>query len=65
MVTVWNAESAGESLKLAGTAKKKKLRVLVYPEADKLGKQFKYADSINIPFVCVLAKPNLPKTMFR
>lgn len=46
----------GESLKLAGELRAKNLRVLVYPEADKLGKQFKYADSINIPFVCVLGE---------
>ena len=26
----------------------------LYPEADKLGKQFKYADSIKVPFVCVV-----------
>jgi histidyl-tRNA synthetase len=30
------------------------LRVDLYPEADKLGKQFKYAASRAIPFVAVL-----------
>jgi len=35
------------------------LRVLVYPEADKLGKQFKYASQINVPFVCVLGESEL------
>ncbi len=59
MVTVWNAESIGESLKLAAELRKQSLRVLVYPEADKLGKQFKYADSIKIPFVCVLGDTEL------
>ena len=48
-----------ESLKLAGELRNEGLRVLVYPEADKLGKQFKYADSINIPFVCVLGETEL------
>jgi histidyl-tRNA synthetase len=53
MVTIWNEESLGESIKLAGELRSQGLRVLLYPEPDKLGKQFKYADSINIPFVCV------------
>ena len=30
------------------------LRVEVYPEADKPGKQFKYASSRHVPFVAVL-----------
>jgi histidyl-tRNA synthetase len=28
--------------------------VLVYPDAEKIGKQIKYADSRGIPFVCLL-----------
>lgn len=59
MVTLWNEESAAESLKLAGELRSKNLRVLVYPEADKLGKQFKYADSLKIPYVCVLGDAEL------
>jgi histidyl-tRNA synthetase len=30
------------------------LRVLVYPDADKIGKQIKYADSLGIPLVAIL-----------
>ncbi len=59
MVTIWNEESIGESLKLANELRSQDLRVLVYPEADKLGKQFKYADSIKIPFVCVMGETEL------
>ncbi len=59
MIVNWNAETAVESLKLAGELRAAGLRVLVYPEADKLGKQFKYADSINIPYVCVLGETEL------
>ncbi|MGI8495255.1 MAG: histidine--tRNA ligase [Pyrinomonadaceae bacterium] len=59
LVTVWNEETAGESLKLATELRRENLRVLVYPETDKLGKQFKYADSINIPFVCILGESEL------
>ena len=59
LVTVWNETSISESLKFAAELRCENLRVLVYPEADKLGKQFKYADSIKIPFVCVLGESEL------
>ena len=59
MITVWDEAAAIESLKLANELRKQNLRVLVYPEADKLGKQFKYADSLNIPFVCILGENEL------
>ncbi|HNU06298.1 MAG TPA: His/Gly/Thr/Pro-type tRNA ligase C-terminal domain-containing protein, partial [Pyrinomonadaceae bacterium] len=35
------------------------LRALVYPEADKLGKQFKYAGQIGVKFVCVLGESEI------
>ncbi len=54
MVTIWDEDSIVDSLKLAGELRKHGIRVAVYPESDKLGKQFKYADSIGVPFVCVL-----------
>ena len=54
MVTIWNEDTIPESLKLADELRKQNLRVLVYPEADKLGKQIKYADSTGVPFVCIL-----------
>ncbi len=59
LVTIWNKETIAESLKLANDLRSQGLRVLLYPEADKLGKQFKYADSINVPFVCVLGESEL------
>ncbi|MDQ3088824.1 MAG: histidine--tRNA ligase, partial [Acidobacteriota bacterium] len=59
MVTIWNEGAIGESLKLANDLRAEGLRVLVYPEADKLGKQFKYASTINVPFVCVLGESEL------
>ena len=54
MVTVWNEASIDESLALARELRNKKLKVDVYPEADKLGKQFKYASERGIPFVATL-----------
>src|SRR5712664_2387896 len=54
MVTIWNEDSVGESLGLATELRSAGLRVDLYPEADKLGKQFKYASSRNAPFVAIL-----------
>lgn len=56
MVTIWNKESVAESIKLAQELRAAGLRVDLYPEADKLGKQFKYASSLGIPFVAVLGE---------
>jgi histidyl-tRNA synthetase len=54
MVTLWNAASSGDALVLAAGLRRAGLRVDVYPEPDKLGKQFKYASSRGIPFVTVI-----------
>ena len=54
LVTIWNDESRADSLALAADLRKRGLRVDVYPEADKLGKQFKYASSRSAPFVAIL-----------
>ncbi len=59
MVTVWSEETIAESLKLANELRSNGLRVTLYPEADKLGKQFKYADSIKVPYVCILGESEL------
>jgi histidyl-tRNA synthetase len=54
MVTIWNANNAADAIRLAGELRAGGLRVDVYPEADKIGKQFKYADSRRIRFVTIL-----------
>lgn len=54
MVAIWNDESIGESVKLARELRQSGLRVDLYPEADKLGKQFKYASSRDVRFVVVI-----------
>lgn len=59
MVTLMSEETAGESLKLASELRAAGLRVTLYPEADKLGKQIKYADSIKVPWVCVLGESEI------
>jgi histidyl-tRNA synthetase len=59
MVTIWDDESVSESLKLAAALRKQGIRVAVYPEADKLGKQFKYASQINARYVCVIGESEI------
>jgi histidyl-tRNA synthetase len=56
LVTVWNEESVRDSLAFAAELRRAapSLRVDVYPEADKLGKQFKYASARGVPFVVVI-----------
>ncbi len=54
MITIADETGIASALKLAGELRSKGIRVLVYPEADKLAKQFKYASQINVPYVCVI-----------
>ena len=54
MVAVFDAADMGAAIGLAGRLRSEGLRVLVYPDADKIGKQIKYADSRGIPFVALL-----------
>jgi histidyl-tRNA synthetase len=54
MVAIWNEDSVGESLVLATELRSAGLRVDLYPEADKMGKQFKYASARGIPFVAIV-----------
>ena len=56
MVAIWNEDSIPESIALAQELRAGGLRVDLYPEADKLGKQFKYASSLGVPFVAVLGE---------
>jgi histidyl-tRNA synthetase len=59
LVTIWSEDTISESLKLANELRDAGIRVTLYPEPDKLGKQIKYADSIKVPFVCVLGESEL------
>jgi histidyl-tRNA synthetase len=61
MVTLWSEETAADSLKLAAELRSQALRVTVYPEPDKFGKQMKYADAIRVPFVCILGPDEIEK----
>ena len=53
LVTIWDEASVEASLTLARELRAAGLRVELYPETDKVGKQFKYASTRAIPFVVV------------
>jgi len=54
MVATFDAAAAADALRVADALRADGLRVLVYPDADKIGKQIKYADGRGIPFVALL-----------
>ncbi|MDM7924316.1 MAG: His/Gly/Thr/Pro-type tRNA ligase C-terminal domain-containing protein, partial [Pyrinomonadaceae bacterium] len=54
LVTVWSEETLGDSLRFAAGLREQGIRVTLYPEADKIGKQLKYADAIGVRYVCIL-----------
>ena len=54
MVTLFEGEPVEDALKLAADLRAAGLRVDVYPEPDKLGKQFKYAGARGVKFVTVV-----------
>ena len=54
LVALWNDQTAGESLALARDLRSAGLRVEVYPEADKIGKQLKYASGRGARFVTII-----------
>jgi histidyl-tRNA synthetase len=54
LVTQWSADRAADALRVAADLRHAGLRVDVYPEPDKLGKQFKYAAARGVPHVVVM-----------
>ncbi|HKB65198.1 MAG TPA: histidine--tRNA ligase [Pyrinomonadaceae bacterium] len=56
MVSIWSEESITDSIALAQELRNSGMRVDVYPDPDKLGKQFKYASARGIPHVVVVGE---------
>ncbi|MEJ7617325.1 MAG: ATP phosphoribosyltransferase regulatory subunit [Pyrinomonadaceae bacterium] len=54
MVAVWDEPGIEDALALARELRRDGLRVEIYAEPDKLGKQFKYASTRNVPAVAVI-----------
>jgi len=59
MVATFDASGAGPAMRLADRLRGAGLRVMVYPDPDKIGKQIKYADGRGIPFVAILGEDEI------
>ena len=59
LVTMFDESTLAESLKAAVELRTVGLRTVVYPEADKMGKQFKFADKLVIPVAVILGPDEL------
>ena len=54
LVANFGSDTIAQTLSLTSFLRSKNVATSVYPDADKLGKQFKYADSLGIPFVAII-----------
>lgn len=54
LATMWNAAAMGDTLALARQLRAAGLRVEVYPDADKIGKQMKYASTRGARFATIV-----------
>jgi len=59
LVATFDAAGAGSAMRLADQLRGAGLRVMVYPDPDKIGKQIKYADGRGIPFVAILGEDEI------
>ena len=58
-VDTFDAAAGAAAIRVAALLREAGLRVLVYPDAEKIGKQIKYADSRGIPFVALLGEDEI------
>jgi len=61
LMTVFDAQTVPEAVKLAAELRRAGLRVELYPQPDKLGKQMKYAADKRIRFAAILGTDELAR----
>jgi histidyl-tRNA synthetase len=61
MVAAFDEHGMPHAITLAGALRRSKLRVFVYPEPDKIGKQIKYAELRGIPCVAMLGENEIQR----
>src|SRR3954447_1903114 len=61
LLPLFDEASISEALKLAAELRTAGMRVEVYPEPDKLGKQMKYASAKGIPFTAILGADEISR----
>jgi histidyl-tRNA synthetase len=59
IVTVFNEQMLEESIKISADLRQAGYRTLTYTDVDKLGKQFKFADRLDIPVAVILGPDEL------
>jgi histidyl-tRNA synthetase len=59
MLAVFDAQDMPHAMRVSAGLRQAGLRVLVYPDADKIGKQIRYADSRGIPVVAILGSDEI------
>ena len=59
LVTLFNEKTVNEALVVAYKLRTNKIKTEVYPEIEKLGKQFKLANQKNIPYVIVVGESEI------
>ena len=59
LVTLWNDDFTPNSFRLLNELRQAGLRADLYPDNERMGKQFGYADERGIPFVAILAPDEL------
>jgi len=59
LVGNFGQETLGASLKLVAALRKKQINTELYPEYEKLKKQFSYCDKKHIPFMCIIGETEL------
>jgi histidyl-tRNA synthetase len=63
LVANFGPETIKESLKLVSSFRNASIPSSIYPDTEKLSKQFKYADSLGIPFVAVIGPDEAAKNL--
>jgi len=61
MVANFGQDTTNQSLELTSLLRQNNISTFFYPDADKIGKQFKYASSKNIPFVALIGSDEAAK----
>lgn len=63
MVANFGEKTLNKSLELTSLLRQNNVPTIFYPDSDKIGKQFKYASSKNIPFVALIGEDELIKNI--
>ncbi len=63
LVTIFSDETVADSLRLANKLRTDGLRVTLYPQADKEDKQWKYANTIGVPWICTVNSDDIADGM--